>query len=88
MRHLLADIYLREDISLTMKYDSNFEDEVINDVLIKKSIDYILNHSELQEREIDVLIKRFGIDDGNIKTLEHIGNIYGLSKERIREIEK
>ena len=87
MRHLLADIYLREDISLTMKYDSNFEDEVINDVLIKKSIDYILNHSELQEREIDVLIKRFGIDDGNIKTLEHIGNIYGLSKERIREIE-
>lgn len=87
MRHLLSDIYLRENISLTMKDDSNFEDEVINDVLIKKSINYIVNHSELQEREIDVLIKRFGIDDGNIKTLEHIGDIYGLSRDRIRQIE-
>ena len=88
MRHLLANISLREDFSLTMKDDSNFEDEVINDVLIKKSIDYIINHSELQEREIDILIKRFGIGDESVKTLEQIGNIYGLSGARIGKIEE
>lgn len=88
MRHLLADISLREDFSLTPKDDSNFEDEVINDVLIKKSIDYIVNHSELQEREIDILIKRFGIGDESVKTLEQIGNIYRLSGARIGKIEE
>ena len=44
--------------------------------------------SQLSQKERDVLIMRFGLDDdGNKKTLEEIGSRYGVSRERIRQIE-
>lgn len=44
--------------------------------------------SQLSPKERDVLIMRFGLDDdGNKKTLEEIGSRYGVSRERIRQIE-
>ena len=43
---------------------------------------------QLSEKERDVLILRFGLNnDGNKKTLDEIGSIYGVSRERIRQIE-
>ena len=46
----------------------------------------MLNH--LSEKERNVLIMRYGIDDnGQKKTLEEIGTYYGVSRERIRQIE-
>jgi len=43
---------------------------------------------QLSQKERDVLIMRFGLDDdGNKKTLEEIGSRYGVSRERIRQIE-
>lgn len=43
---------------------------------------------QLSKKERDVLIMRFGLDDdGNKKTLEEIGMRYGVSRERIRQIE-
>jgi RNA polymerase primary sigma factor len=46
----------------------------------------MLNH--LSEKERNVLIMRYGIDDnGEKKTLEEIGTYYGVSRERIRQIE-
>jgi len=43
---------------------------------------------QLSKKERDVLIMRFGLDDdGNKKTLEEIGTRYGVSRERIRQIE-
>ncbi len=46
----------------------------------------ILNH--LSEKERNVLIMRYGLDDnGTKKTLEEIGSYYGVSRERIRQIE-
>lgn len=44
--------------------------------------------AQLSEKEKDVLIMRFGLDDdGKKKTLEEIGTRYGVSRERIRQIE-
>jgi RNA polymerase primary sigma factor len=41
----------------------------------------------LGERERQVLIMRFGLDDGNVRTLEQVGNHFDVTRERIRQIE-
>ena len=41
----------------------------------------------LSERERDVLVMRFGIKDGREKTLEEVGKAFGVTRERIRQIE-
>ncbi|MFA6454813.1 MAG: sigma factor-like helix-turn-helix DNA-binding protein [Patescibacteria group bacterium] len=43
--------------------------------------------SELEERERDVLIRRFGLGGNTKETLEEIGKIHKLTRERIRQIE-
>lgn len=42
---------------------------------------------ELTTREAEVLTLRFGLDDGEAHTLEDVGNIFGVTRERIRQIE-
>ena len=41
----------------------------------------------LTEREEKVIRLRFGLDDGKSKTLEEVGQIFGVTRERIRQIE-
>ena len=41
----------------------------------------------LEGREERVLRLRFGLDDGRPRTLEEVGNEFGLTRERIRQIE-
>jgi len=43
--------------------------------------------SELSDREQEVVRLRFGLDDGRIRTLEEVGQIFGVTRERIRQIE-
>jgi RNA polymerase primary sigma factor len=43
--------------------------------------------SELTEREQEVVKLRFGLDDGQVRTLEEVGRIFGVTRERIRQIE-
>lgn len=43
--------------------------------------------NSLEAREADVIKKRFGLDGNNPMTLEEVSKIYGLTKERIRQIE-
>jgi len=43
--------------------------------------------ASLSERQRDVLVKRFGLLDGKRKTLEEIGQGYGITRERVRQIE-
>ncbi len=42
---------------------------------------------ELNEREREVVRMRFGLDDGQIRTLEEVGRAFGVTRERIRQIE-
>lgn len=50
-----------------------------------KIVDNLFN--ELEKREKNILIRRYGLDGKNKETLETIGQIYGLTRERIRQIE-
>jgi RNA polymerase primary sigma factor len=43
--------------------------------------------SELTPREQKILEMRFGIDDGVAQTLEEVGQEFGVTRERIRQIE-
>lgn len=60
------------------------DEMVSNDSLIEE-LDKILN--TLRPRERDVLKLRFGLNDGNRRTLEEIGQLFGVSRERVRQIE-
>ena len=53
--------------------------------LLKKQVDEILQ--TLSSREERVIRLRFGIDDGYHRTLEEVGNIFSVTRERIRQIE-
>jgi RNA polymerase primary sigma factor len=41
----------------------------------------------LSDRERQVLAMRFGLDDGRTRTLEEVGKAFGVTRERIRQIE-
>jgi RNA polymerase primary sigma factor len=42
----------------------------------------------LSERERQILAYRFGLDDGNLRSLAETGKMVGITRERIRQIEK
>lgn len=42
----------------------------------------------LDEREQQVIRMRYGLDDGQPRTLDQIGRMFGLSRERVRQIER
>src|SRR5699024_10468836 len=44
--------------------------------------------STLEEREQQVITLRFGLNDGQPRTLDQIGKRFGLSRERVRQIER
>ena len=60
------------------------EDEVSKN-LLREDLENVLD--TLSARERDVLRLRYGLDDGRMKTLEEIGQIFNVTRERIRQIE-
>ena len=54
--------------------------------VLKEHLDEVLK-KELNEREEAVLRLRYGLDDGAPKTLEEVGKIFDVTRERIRQIE-
>ncbi|MBD3917973.1 RNA polymerase sigma factor RpoD [Paenibacillus sp. PR3] len=53
--------------------------------LLKERLEDVLD--TLTEREENVLRLRFGLDDGRTRTLEEVGKVFGVTRERIRQIE-
>lgn len=54
---------------------------------LRETIDKILNNGDFSDREIDIVKKRFGFDNDVPMTLEQVGEEYGITRERIRQIE-
>ena len=59
------------------------------DVVMSEDMAHILDSvlDTLPAKEADIVRYRFGLMDGNAKTLEEVGQIYNLSRERIRQLE-
>lgn len=92
--------YGREPISLHTPLgedgDSEFGDliedseavvpsEAVSYTLLQEQLHQVLD--TLSEREAGVVAMRFGLGDGQPKTLDEIGKVYGVTRERIRQIE-
>jgi RNA polymerase primary sigma factor len=60
-------------------------DDAATRSLLDAAVREALGH--LTEREQDVVRLRFGLDDGKIRTLEEVGKEFGVTRERVRQIE-
>ena len=65
----------------------NVEEAAITE-LLKDDVKRIFEKCSLTDREIEVLILRYGLFGGQPHTLEEVGRIYQVTRERIRQIEK
>ena len=59
--------------------------DAVSFTLLQEQIHHVLD--TLSEREAGVVSMRFGLGDGQPKTLDEIGKVYGVTRERIRQIE-
>lgn len=60
-------------------------EENIEAVMLREHINELLK--DLKERERQVIILRFGLEDGRPRTLEEVGKVFNVTRERIRQIE-
>jgi RNA polymerase primary sigma factor len=92
--------YSMEPISLDMEVGSDggmtvgeyIEDTRAEDPSLRMSLMHLREQikevlDSLASKEREILIMRFGLDDGRIKTLKEIGEIFNISRERVRQIE-
>lgn len=57
----------------------------VESVMLREHIDALLG--DLKERERQVIVLRFGLEDGHPRTLEEVGKEFNVTRERIRQIE-
>lgn len=57
----------------------------VESVMLREHIDILLG--DLKERERQVIVLRFGLEDGHPRTLEEVGKAFNVTRERIRQIE-
>ncbi len=65
--------------------DGETPEDQVSKSLLREDLESVLG--SLSPRERDVLRLRYGLDDGRMKTLEEIGQIFNVTRERIRQIE-
>jgi RNA polymerase primary sigma factor len=65
--------------------DGETPEDQVSKNLLREDLESVLD--TLSPRERDVLKLRYGLDDGRMKTLEEIGQIFNVTRERIRQIE-
>lgn len=93
-------LYSREPVSLEVTIGED-EDSTLGEFVADEEEllpeDYVMNNnlrdkllemlSSFSDRERDVIMLRFGFYDGKTRTLEEVGQKYGVTRERIRQIE-
>ena len=65
--------------------NSQTPSDAVSDQLLKEQVGDVLD--SISQRERRVLQLRFGLEDGRSRTLEEVGREFGVTRERIRQIE-
>ena len=65
----------------------NVENEAIHNATVREAIMKALDNAHLTEREKEILFLRSGYYDNTPRTLDQVGKMYGVTRERIRQIE-
>ena len=74
-----------EDLTNFIRDDKKGTEDIVMDLSMNEEVRKAVD--SLSERERDVIILRFGLDGGGARTLESIAAMYGVTRERIRQIE-
>ncbi len=80
-----------EEISKTADLISmdkeTLEDTIIKKIILSEAFDLLFDDSVLGQRNRKIMLLRFGFIDGRVWQLDEIGDLLGITKERVRQIE-
>ncbi len=85
------DVEIGEDKDLSvidmLTDDSDLENDFIDNMMLEEFMKIFNNQLNITQREKEVMLQRVGYYDDKQKTLEEVGKQYGITRERIRQIE-
>jgi RNA polymerase primary sigma factor len=76
----------REFVDLIEDTTSIHSEQVVAASMLQEEIIDLLSH--LKPREMEIISRRFGLDGERPKTLKEVGEEYGISRERVRQVEQ
>ena len=66
--------------------DSRMEENILDDLIYKEFRDVFYSCCKINQKTKDIIALRYGLYDGQTRTLEEIATMYGVTRERIRQI--
>ena len=85
----IAENKIQDDVFQNINLDAFYWNDDVYEEIEKRALRETLENlmGELNNREQEILKARYGFDDGVEKTLEEVGQTFGVTRERIRQIE-
>lgn len=85
----IAENKIQDDVFKNINLDAFYWNDDVYEEIEKRTLRKTLENlmGELNNREQEILKARYGFDDGVEKTLEEVGQTFGVTRERIRQIE-
>ena len=83
----LEDEEILKTADLISMDKETLEDTVIKKIILSEAFDLLFDDSVLGQRNRKIMLLRFGFVDGRVWQLDEIGDLLGITKERVRQIE-
>ena len=97
----VADLIRLNQDTISLEQPMGDEDFVLSDTIVDHGMaspdatasKHLLDDAvrevlgQLDDRERQVVIMRFGLEDGKVATLDEVGKAFGITRERVRQIE-
>lgn len=83
----LRDKKYQKTADLISMDKETLEDTIIKKIILSEAFDLLFDDSVLGQRNRKIMLLRFGFIDGRVWQLDEIGDLLGITKERVRQIE-